>query len=150
MVIAPISPSIVQPVVQPIQAFGAQAAFGSAAATAANNVTDLGNTAPTPPTGGQGVQQPTVQQMLLSALEQALFADMIGQFQQTGVFSADPALSATLTTTFQFDALLGTGLLPTGQTTPNSGVQTLGSDLAVLLSALAPPSAVGTLLNTFV
>jgi hypothetical protein len=41
-------------------------------------------------------------------------------------------------------------LLPTGPPTPNSGVQTLGSDLAVLLSALTPQSAVGTLLNTFV
>jgi len=145
MVISPILPSIVQP----IQVFGAQAAFGSAAATAANNVTDPGNTAPTPPTGGQSVQ-PTVQQMLLSALEQALFADMIGQFQQTGLFSADPALSATLSTTFQLDALLATGLLPTGPTTPSSDVQTLGSDLTVLLSALTPQSTVGTLLNTFV
>lgn len=139
-----------QPVVQPIQAFGARAVLGSATATAANNVADPGNTAPTPPTGGQSVQQPTVQQMLLSALGQALFADMIGQFQQTGLFSADPALSATLTTTFQLDALLGTGLLPTGLTPPNSDVQTLGSDLAVLLSALTPQSTVGTLLNTFV
>jgi len=149
MVVSPISPNLPLSLVQPTQALVAPDAIAPAA-TATTGAVNATPAAATTQTTGATSQQPSVQQQLLSALEQAFFTDMIGQFEQAGLFSADPALSATLASTFQLDALLGTGALSGGQSTAATNVQTLGADLAVLLSALAPQSTVGTQLNTFI